>query len=239
MILSSLLDYIILAIPFKALDQDTGAAWMANFTTQIVDRGIIPMVGIALLLAGYWIGSSLSGGSESRSLVQDLRFWALILSSILGLIFLLLIPLYARNIQVQSTKALQRIDEQAKVAETQLETQAQQFDTLLKNPDQLGQVEQRLTQQLQAATQSGQVPQEQLAQAQDFMQQLEALKKNPKALTQRVDERKTEIRSKQLEAKNQAQTEALKLGIRTGLSSLLLAIGYSLIGWMGLRSLGN
>ncbi len=236
MIVSSLLDYIILAIPFKALDE----AWMANFTTQIVDRGIIPMVGIALLLAGYWIGSSLSGGSsEPRSLVQDLRFWALILSSILGLIFLLLIPLYARNIQVQSTKALQRIDEQAKVAETQLESQAQQFDALLKNPDQLGQVEQRLTQQLQAATQSGQVPPEQLAQAQDFMQQLEALKKNPKALTQRVAERQTEIRSKQLEAKNQAQTEALKLGIRTGLSSLLLAIGYSLIGWMGLRSLGN
>lgn len=234
MILSSLLDYIILAIPFSPLKPE----WQFSFTTQMVDRGIIPMVGIALLLAGYWIGNSGSSSAEPRSAVQDLRFWALILASILGLIFLLLVPLHVNNIRLQSNKALERIEEQAKAAETQVQDQAKQFDALLKNPQQLAQVEQRLDQQLQAATQSGQVPPEQLAQAQGFMQQLEAIKKNPKALNQKVSERQTEIRTKKLEAESQARTEALKSGIRTGLSSLLLAIGYFLIGVIGLRSLG-
>ena len=57
LILSSLLDYITLAIPFQPLN----AEWQIGFTGQIVDRGIVPMVGIAFLLVGYWIDTSVGG----------------------------------------------------------------------------------------------------------------------------------------------------------------------------------
>lgn len=236
MIVSSLLDYILLAIPFKPTNQQ----WQLMFTTQIVDRGIIPMVGIGFLVTGYWVANSMGAGStEPRSSVQDLRFWAFLLASLLGLIFLLLAPLHFNNIRLQSSRALQQIEQQANQKETQLETQAEQFNALLKNPDQLSKVEQRLDQQLEQATKSGQVPADQLAAAQQFRQQLQLLKENPDTLGKRVEEGQTKIRSLKLEAQQQARTEVLKLGLKTGLTSLLLAIGYIVIGWVGLRNIAT
>lgn len=38
LIVSALLDYVILAIPFNPLQRE----WQLSFTTQIVDRGVIP-----------------------------------------------------------------------------------------------------------------------------------------------------------------------------------------------------
>ena len=228
MIVSSLLDFIILAIPFKPLDR----AWQLGFTTQIVDRGIIPMVGIALLVAGYWIGNSIGGSStEPKSSVQDLRFWAFLLSTLLGLIFLLLVPLHFINISKQSDEALKQITQKASQAEVQLETQTKQVDAIVKDPQKLS--------ELERAIESGQVQGEQLARLQALREQLQTFKKDPKALNAQVDTAKTQIRSGKLEAENRAKTEALKLGLRTGLSSLLLAVGYSAIGWTGLRSLGG
>lgn len=228
MIVSSLLDFIILAIPFKPLDR----AWQLGFTTQIVDRGIIPMVGIALLVAGYWVGNSSGGSStESKSSVQDLRFWAFLLSSLLGLIFLLLVPLHFINISKQSDEALKQITQKASQAEVQLDSQTKQVDAIVKDPQKLS--------ELERAIESGQVQGEQLARLQALREQLQTFKKDPKALKEQVAAAQTQIRSGKLEAENRAKTEALKLGLRTGLSSLLLAVGYSAIGWTGLRSLGG
>jgi hypothetical protein len=228
MIVSSLLDFIILAIPFKPLDR----AWQLGFTTQIVDRGIIPMVGIALLVAGYWIGNSIGGSStEPKSSVQDLRFWAFLLSTLLGLIFLLLVPLHFINISKQSDEALKQITQKASQAEVQLDTQTKQVDAIVKDPQKLS--------ELERAIESGQVQGEQLARLQALREQLQTFKKDPKALKEQVAAAQTQIRSGKLEAENRAKTEALKLGLRTGLSSLLLAVGYSAIGWTGLRSLGG
>jgi hypothetical protein len=228
MIVSSLLDFIILAIPFKPLDR----AWQLGFTTQIVDRGIIPMVGIALLVAGYWIGNSIGGSStEPKSSVQDLRFWAFLLSTLLGLIFLLLVPLHFINISKQSDEALKQITQKASQAEVQLDTQTKQVDAIVKDPQKLS--------ELERAIESGQVQGEQLARLQALREQLQTFKKDPKALKAQVEAAQTQLRSGKLQAQNQAKTEALKLGLRTGLSSLLLAVGYSAIGWTGLRSLGG
>ncbi|MBD0363495.1 MAG: hypothetical protein ICV55_12110 [Coleofasciculus sp. C3-bin4] len=228
MIVSSLLDFIILAIPFKPLDR----AWQLGFTTQIVDRGIIPMVGIALLVAGYWIGNSIGGSStEPKSSVQDLRFWAFLLSTLLGLIFLLLVPLHFINISKQSDEALKQITQKASQAEVQLDSQTKQVDAIVKDPQKLS--------ELERAIESGQVQGEQLARLQALREQLQTFKKDPKALKEQVAAAQTQIRSGKLEAENRAKTEALKLGLRTGLSSLLLAVGYSAIGWTGLRSLGG
>lgn len=226
MIVSSLLDYIILAIPFNPLQRE----WQLALTTQMVDRGVVPLVGIALLVAGYWMSND-SGASDARSPALDLRLWAFLLASLLGLIFLILVPLHFNNIRLQSNQAIQRISQQATQAETQLQSQTQQIDALVKD-------NQRLT-ELERAIASGQVQGEQLARLQALRQQLQAFKQDPQSLNKQVEAAQTQIRSGKLEAEKRARTEALKLGLRTGLSSLLLAIGYSVIGWTGLRSLGG
>jgi len=228
MIVSSLLDFIILAIPFNPLRTE----WQIGFVTQLVDRGIIPMVGIALLVAGHWIANA-SGASptESRSAVQDLRFWAFILASLLGLLFLVLVPLHFNNIRMQSNQALEQINKKASTLETQLENQSKQVDALVKDPQKLS--------ELDKAIESGRVQGEQLVRLQALKQQLQTFKQDPQSLNQQVEQAQTKIRGERLEAEKQTRTGALKLGLRTGLNSLLLAIGYIVIGWTGFRSLGN
>ncbi len=228
MILSSVLDFIMLAIPFRPTNQQ----WQLAFTTQLVDRGIIPMVGIALLVAGYWVSNNFGASpAEPRSSLQDLRFWAFLLASLLGLIFLLLIPVHFNNVRVQSNQAVEQINQKATQAEAQLATQRQQVDELVKNPARLSELEKAIA--------SGRVQGDQLAQLRVIQQQLQTFQKDPQALNKQVEAAQTQIRSGRLEAENRARSEALKLGLRTGLSSLLLAIGYIVIGWTGLRGLGN
>ncbi|MGB7442443.1 MAG: HpsJ family protein [Coleofasciculaceae cyanobacterium] len=231
MIVSSLVDYIVLAIPSPGVDT-LQREWQLNLITQLVDRGIIPMVGISLLLVGYWIGESLTrADTEPRSAVSDLRFWALLLSSLLGLIFLLVVPLHLNNVRLQSKQAQEQIEQRATQAETQLESQTSQIDAILGDEQKLG--------ELDRAIESGQVQGQDLARLQALKQQIENFKQDPKALNQRIDEAKIKLRTEKQEAEKRARSEALKLGLRTGLSSLLLAIGYIVIGGMGLRSLSN
>ena len=224
MILSSLLDYILLLFPFNPTDK----AWQLNTTGQLVDRGILPLVGIALLIAGSWM-SSRDNNSTAGKPWQDLRFWALLLSSFLGLIFLLLVPLHLSNINTQKELAFQQISQGASQAEAQLQGQLQQVEALAKN-------EQRLK-ELDQAINSGQVQGEELARLTAIREQLNKFKQDPKALNQQLQTLQTQIRSRKLDAEKKANEQALKLGLRTGLSSLLLAIGYIGLGWTGLRSI--
>lgn len=236
LILSSLLEYILLAIPFNPLQR----TWQIAFTEQIVNQGIIPMVGIALLVAGYWIASN-SGASatEPKSSALDLRFWAFLLASLLGLLFLLLVPLHFNNVAQESNAALKQIDQRAGVAETQLAAQANQISALVKDPKGRAQLEQQLS-ELDQAISSGRVPAEQQNQAQAYKQLLQTITQNPtKAISQEVEKAQTKIRSGKLELEKQTKTRAFKSALNTGLSSLLLALGYIVIGWTGLRSLGS
>ncbi|HEY9892961.1 MAG TPA: HpsJ family protein, partial [Candidatus Sericytochromatia bacterium] len=77
MILSSLLDYILMTIPFNPGVRE----WQIALATQFVDRGVIPLVGIVFVLLGYLLDNE---RAAPKSFVGDLRFWALLLSSVLG-----------------------------------------------------------------------------------------------------------------------------------------------------------
>lgn len=222
MIVSALLDYILMTIPFNPGARE----WQIALTTQFVDRGIIPLVGVAFLLLAYRVDNS---GAAPKSLLQDLRFWALILSSVLGLIYLLVVPLHFSNVSAQRSQALEQINQKASQAEAQLKAQTQQFDELAKNPQRLA--------ELDKAIASGQVQGQQLAQLQAIKQQLDAFKKDPKALNTQVDAAKKQISTGKQEAENRANTEAWKLGLRSGLSSLFLALGFIAVSWTGLRNL--
>ncbi|HEY9878526.1 MAG TPA: HpsJ family protein [Leptolyngbyaceae cyanobacterium] len=228
-ILSALLDYVVLLVPPNL----TNPQWQLATTTQLVDRGIVPLVGIALLLTGSWIENSVGRSDRGRSLAQDLRFWACLLGSILGLAYLLLSVLHVNSVRLTSQQALSQVTAEATQASSQLEErisaelsqQETQLTALLANDS-----------QLQQAIQSGQLPKE-----------IEQFKNNPeglkKFLNQRADEAKqrlqTEVGSRRQQAEQRVKTEAWKSGLRIALSSLFLALGYSIIGWTGLRRLMN
>ncbi|MGF1568902.1 MAG: HpsJ family protein [Nodosilinea sp.] len=226
-ILSALLDYLILLI----LPNPTNAQWQLATTTQLVDRGIVPLVGIALLLTGFWIDSYVGRTAGPKSLATDLRFWACALASLLSLLYLLVTVLHLNAVRLSSATALEQVNTEAGQATTELEQrltnelnqQQAQLGAVLQNEDLLAQ-----------AIQSGQLPQD-IGQYRDNPEGLNQF------LQQRADEAKQkiqgEIGTRRAEAERRVKAEAMKSRVRISLTSLMLAIGYGVIGWNGLKRL--
>lgn len=242
LILSFLLDFVILSFPFRTLDK----GWQINFATQMIDRGVIPMVGLALIFAGYWINNSAEQAPTNRTAWLDLKLWALLLSSLLGLLFLVLFPLHINNVRQASAQTIQRINQEATQAETQLQTRLTSDQAQAQLQNQQTQVKSQINdllkneQLLNQALQSEQVPEQ-------FKNLLRQSQANPQGLDQLLEQQfnaetlrnqgVTQIERRKLEAEQQATQEAWKSGLRVGMSSLLLSIGYIAIGWTGLRSI--
>lgn len=246
LILSFFLDFVILLLPFQPTDR----TWQINLATQLVDRGIVPMVGLGMLFAAYWMDDA-SEGDRPQSL--DLRFPALIVSSILGLLFLLIFPLHLNNVRQASTQTVNQINQRADAQETQLKNQVAQFQAQLNTDQGKAQLEQlrnqtklRLTeilkddQRYKQALESPQIPpnvKEVLKKAKANPQELDkfiAQQTDPQGL---ANQQLNQIRQGKEEAEKQAKENAWKSGLRIGISSLLLSIGYIIIGWTGLRSM--
>ncbi len=225
MLVSAVFDYIMLAIPFNIGQTE----WQLTFIGQMVDQGVRPLVGLSLLSVGYWIANRHNDPKEARFQFRDIRFWGIILASILGLIYLLFVPVHLNNVRVATDQALQQIAERASQADLQVQQQVQQIESILANDDQYKELEQALA--------SGQVQGEQLTRLQGLKQQIDVLKQNPQALNQQLEQTKTRLATDRKNAEDQARSEAVKLGVRTGVTSLLLAIAYALVSWTGLKTI--
>lgn len=244
LILSALLDCIVLSLPGETSDI-LNRGWQLAAATQIVDRGIIPLMGIALLMTGFWVDSSSGVSIERRNFWVDLRFWALLISSLLGLIYLLLVPVHLNNTRLELKDTLAQVDKEAGQAEAQLEGQ-------IKSEQFKAQVEQLKSQRrsqigallqdegkLQEALKSPEVPKELKAVLQES-------KKDPKALDKFLEQQaqelpnqaRNEIRTRKQQKEKELRTRSRNSSLQTGISSLLLAIGYITVGWTGLRSMG-
>ena len=231
LILSFLLDFIILLFPFRPQDK----SWQVNFVTQVVDRGATPMVGLALLVVGYWLNNSDSNSPNSWKSWLNLRSSILLLSSVLGLLFLLLVPLHINNVLQARTQALQRINQEVTQAENQLQTQIATQQNQFKN--QIGNLLQN-EQQFNQTLQSNQVPE----QIKTLLRQAKA---NPASLDQLLaqqlntvsQQERAEIQRRKQEIEQKAQQEVWQTGVRIGIRSLLLSIGYIAIAWIGLRGM--
>lgn len=233
LILTFLLDFVILLFPLRPQDKE----WQVNFVTQVVDRGTIPMVGLALILAGHWINNIANDTSDNRR-PSSLSSWSFLMSSLLGLLFLLVIPLHINNVLQARTQAIQRINQEVTQAETQLQTQiASQQEQFRSQIGNLLQNEQQFNQALQ----SPQVPEQ-------FKTLLRQAKANPAALEQLLAQQlnsetirnqgRAEIQRRKQEVEQKAQQEVWQTGARIGIRSLLLSIGYIAIGWIGLKNMG-
>lgn len=235
-IVSFLVDAFTLLIPFNPTDR----GWQINLTTQLVERGIIPLVGMAFLFAGVWIDSVADASGKSASIWQIVKLVALGLSGILGLLYLLIAPLHVNNVRLQSNTAIERVAEQAKQAETQLNSdafknQVEQRRTLIKN--QIGELL-KDDQKFNQAVNNQQVPKE----VRDILQQSKA---NPQVLDDFLNQQAksfsnqtlTQIRERQQQLESQAKTAALKSQAQIGISSVLLAVGFFMTAGTGLRGL--
>jgi hypothetical protein len=224
-ILSALVDYLILLVPLNLGNPQ----WQVAVTTQMIDRGILPLVGIALSLTSLWIESSLRTTPLPRASRSDLPFWLSVLASVFGALYLALTVLHLSGVQFSSQSALQQVGTEASQASSQLEQrissqlsqQQSQLEALLKNPERLDQ-----------AIQSGQLPKE----IQQYRNNPEGLKK---FLQDQADQARkkyqAEIGNRRIEAERRVRQESWKNGIRTAVTSVLLTLGYSLLGWQGLR----
>lgn len=226
-VLSALIDFLVLVIPPNFVN----AQWQLNATTQMVDRGIVPLVGIALLLAGFWIERSSGKPAQPSNLLVDLRFWACFIASILGLIFLILTFTHINNVRITSREALAQVEREATQASSQLEQRIE--GELSQQRSQLEQLFQD-EQLLQQAIESGQLPEE-IRQFQDNPEGLnEFLTQQAGAARQQLE---TEIGTRREDAQQRVRQEAIKSAARTSISSFLMAIAYIVIGWTGLRRL--
>lgn len=246
LILSFLVDILILSFP----PQPTNSAWQTGLATAFVDRGIVPMVGLGMLFAGHWVDSF----DDSSPSGIDLRFPALILSSILGLIFLLIFPVHLNNVNQISKRDVAQVTARAEQAESQVQGQLQQVQARLNTDQAKAQIEEqkkKIRAQFSELLKDDTRYNEALNNTRIPQQQKDLLKKfkeDPKALdafiaeqsdpTQLANQRLTQIRNDKEAAVKRAKDTALKSGLRVGMSSLLLSIGYIIIGWTGLRSKG-
>lgn len=249
LILSFLLDFIILAFPAQPRD----GLWQIGFATAMVDRGITPMIGLALLLIGYWLHDRSDNALTKPPLWLSLKFWALLLSSLLGLLFLLVIPFHINNVTQESNRAIERINSDSTQAEAQLQSQLDQLQAQLgdeKNRAQLESQKSQVKAQVTALLQNEELYQQALASDRTPPEQkklLQEFKANPQALEKYLAQQsdpvalgKTkleELQQQKQRAQAQARQEALQSSIRMAIRGLLIAIGYIAIGWTGLRNM--
>ena len=244
LILSALLDCIVLSLPGETSDM-INRGWQLAAATQIVDRGIIPLMGIALLMTGFWVDSSTGVSIERRNFWLDLRFWALLISSLLGLIYLLLVPVHLNNTRLELKDALVQVDREAGQAEGQLEAQmkSEQFKTQIEQlksqrRSQIGALLQDEGKMAQALN-SPEVPKELKAVLRDSKNDPKALDKFLEQQAQELpNQARNEIRTRKQQKEKELRTRSRNSSLQTGISSLLLAIGYITVGWTGLRSMG-
>ncbi|MGK7928856.1 MAG: HpsJ family protein [Spirulina sp.] len=223
-IVSSLLDYFILAIPFQPLNSD----WQIALTRQMVDRGIVPMVGIAFLISGYWLQEQGTGKIQPVSF-GDLRLWTCIFASIMGLIFFLLVPLHLSNLSLVRGRAMAQIEQRFETEEQRIQNRTDQIRQVLEDPANVRlQLEDWRSRAINPSS---------IEQIEQILTQFEEVQKNPELLDEQSERAITELRDRRQQAESRARTNVFKSGFRIGVNSLLLAIGYIIIGWTGLRDL--
>ncbi|MGF1498813.1 MAG: HpsJ family protein [Elainellaceae cyanobacterium] len=240
MILLTIVYTVIPPLPFQFQDP----RWLVEeFTTPIVDRGFAPLIGVMLILTGYWVdtlaGVTPAGGRSPRSV----PFWVLVLSSFLSLVFLLLAALHVNSLLAFKQDRLDRLAEEVAQAEEQLETQMSQIDARVGQ--ELNLINELLANEAlrSQAVQQGELSAEQLAaleELEDDPERLDAYVQNLEAQAEGLrEEQQTQIGARREEVLSRVNQETFKSGMLVGLGSLLLALGYGVIGWFGLRVLGR
>jgi hypothetical protein len=227
LILSSLIDLIFMLIfPPETLVLD-GGRWWLYATSQLVDRGLLPLVGIAFMVTGDWIKivSTEDGGDRGNIW----RIGTFVLASLLGLIFVLIIPFQLNATNDFKTQELGKISKEVTQIESGIKNNLKQINAQSKESlkTQIAAIEKELK--------GGQIPPERLTNLQITKSKLELLLTDPKKFAQESEQNLQQLQKQKQKVETQANERMLKTGVRTSLASFLLAIAYIAIGWTGLK----
>lgn len=227
LILSSFIDLVfMLLFSPENLGADSNQWWLYA-TSQLVDRGLLPLVGIAFIITGDWIKivSTEDGGNQNN--VTRIATFAL--ASLLGLIFLLVIPFQLLTTNTLKEKEITALTEQMTKIEKGETTRAQQLATLGKDK-----IKQQITLIDNELKNSGaQAPQ--AAELQYNKTQLELFINDPKKFAEDSKQKLEQLQKQRNKVAAQINEKMFKTGARSSLASLLLTVGYITIGWTGLR----
>jgi hypothetical protein len=220
LIVGIIIDYLTLAVPPNFLNNE----WVANLIDQFVGRGVVPLLGMALLLWGMGMDGSIDRGA--RKLLMP----TVLLSIGLGLMFLLFTPLYFNSNRLISAASSQNINRQTEAAAQQLSQQLAmrqgQVKALIADSGQVA--------LLNADLQNEQVNPADKAQLRELKATLDRVKNDPKLLDAEVEKARTaglkEIEERQAQVKVRVQQDLRRSRFRITSISFVLAVGYLLVG---------
>jgi hypothetical protein len=245
-ILSFFVDFLFLISPFQPTDR----LWLIGLLRNLVDRGVVPLVGVGFILVG-------SGMESSDTPSLNLKLPTFILSILLGLMFFVIAPLHVINVNQYKVQTVDRFNREANQLENQIKAQAAQVQTQLGNQQvkdalekQKAAFKEQLAGQLNEVIKDEQRYNQALNNPSIPQPQKDLLKKyktDPKALDdfianqtdpqQIATQRAGQIRDQKEQRLKQTEQDAWK-EVRVALSSFLLSIAFVVIGWTGLRNSG-
>ncbi|MCU0565513.1 MAG: HpsJ family protein [Oculatellaceae cyanobacterium Prado106] len=227
LIVGILVDYSTLALPPDFLNN----SWVANLIDQFVGRGVVPLLGFALVFLGIGVGQEFSAKGRAGKGDRTLILTSTCIALFLGLMFLVFTPLYFRSSQLVSASSSREINDQALNAENQLNQQLGmrrgQVSLLMGDEDRMAELRDELR--------SDRLSPQDKAQLQDLQETITRLKGDPKLLEEEVEKARQsgieQIKARQDQAQEQLRTEMRRARLRITSISFLLAIGYLIIGW--------
>ena len=237
LIIAGILDYIFSIVPSQWQDIN----WQVTLVNNLVNQAVLPLVGICFIFLSWWVEDNHNISSSS-----GLRISVLTLSGLLGLFFLLLIPLHLSNVGQISNQMTARLDEQVAQQEAQLQGIVAQLEAISQNPEALKQeVEQRNQIINSGGTLQGQqlTPQQLqlLARETQQLQEILDLSGNPEQLQARLDDvknaRESELKARETEERNNIRNVALQQSLKTSVRSLIFSIAYAVVAGFGFRSM--
>ncbi|HEY9828086.1 MAG TPA: HpsJ family protein, partial [Stenomitos sp.] len=120
-----------------------------NFFNEIIDRGVIALIGLTLVYAGFWLNNALNppvvaepGNPTANSPLRNPQFWNFVVASLLGLVFLLLLPVHFGASGEIYTAATTQADQREAQIKYQIQQQQQEIQAVLSS----GQLDQLLQQ---------------------------------------------------------------------------------------------
>ncbi len=217
-----------------------------NLLNELLDRGVIPLIGLALIYAGFWFyrythspaATEATDSPKTNAAWQDPKFWTFVFASLLGLMFLLIIPFqYAKTGDVIQ-KALDQVDQEWTRSKgtidnqlNQIKLEEQQWQAIGKDPTQLDQL-----------LQNPQMPPQQKTALTQLKDNPQVLKQNVEARVKQLQQQQTQVseqlvnaEKKKAEVISRATGERTMTRLRGGIRGVLLAIAFASIGWTGLR----
>jgi uncharacterized membrane protein len=218
LIISTIVDIAFTLLPYQIND----GRWWNLATAEIVNRGLLPLVGIIFWLIADWIESVSkdAGGRRSQTLTKVVTGLAIAL----GVIFLAIVPFQVFSSNSDRDK-LMTINKEEK---TQAEASVKQKKAFLSDKTK---VQQKIA-ELDKAVKDGNIQGQDLAKVGAYKAEIEKMSKDP-AKAEAAD--MAIINKAQQDKDNIATAQMWKTGIRAALASLLLSAGYGFIGFNNLR----